>query len=466
MSKPSPQDLIQIFEPISKVDEQDINYLIQNSDLRVYPPGEMVFEPESPSDYMVFILSGTIRVYAVQQNQSKEITILKSGDITGLLPYSRLKTAKAYAQVQTETRVLAFHRDAMPELIRNHYSLTEALVHHMSSRIRNFTKIQQQNEKMMALGKLSAGLAHELNNPASAIVRSSKALQSHLKSLPENFKKVISVKMLPEQVDQINALLFEKIKEGIKKRFTLLEMQSLEDELADCLEEKGIEDGYDLAENLIEFGFNCEDLEKIYITTGPSHFPPIIKWIDDNLSTEKMVMEIEDASSRIASLVNSVKNFTHMDQTPDKVKTDIHSGIDNTLIMLNHKVKKNQVKIDKDYDEGLENPKIIVSQMNQVWTNLIDNAIDAMEGVTNPVLQISTRQENEFIKTIIRDNGSGISEEIQSKIFDPFYTTKAIGKGTGMGLDVVKNIVEGHNGSIKLRSEQGKTEFEVCIPID
>lgn len=466
MTKPNPKDLIKLFEPLASVDERDLDFLIEHSLVKIFAPGEMVFEPDSPSNNMMFILSGTIRVYAVQQNQTKEIANIKSGDITGLLPYSRLTHAKAYAQVQTETSVLAFHRKDMPELIQNHYSLTEALVHLMSSRIRSFTKIQQQNEKMMALGKLSAGLAHELNNPASAIVRSSKELQNHLKSLPSNFKKVISIKMRPEEIDQVNDLLFEKMNGGVKKRYSLLEQQSLEDELADCLEERGVEDGYDLAENLIEFGFSCADVEDIFAKTGEGHFVPVMKWVNDNLTTDRMVQEIEDASSRIASLVNSVKNFTHMDQTPDKVKSDIHSGIDNTLIMLNHKVKKNSIMVNRDYDENIPFPKIIVSQMNQVWTNLIDNALDAMEGIDQPKLEIDTRKENEFIKTIIRDNGSGISEEIQSKIFDPFYTTKSIGKGTGMGLDVVKSIVEAHNGSIKLRSERGKTEFEVCIPIE
>lgn len=466
MSKPNPKDLIDLFESISKVDTQDLEYLIKKSELRVYPAGELVFKPETPTDHMIFILSGTVRAYTVQQNQTKEFAILQSGDITGLLPYSRLTSSKAYGEVQTETSVLALHRDDMPELIRNHYSLTEALVHHMSSRIRSFTKVQQQNEKMMALGKLSAGLAHELNNPASAIVRSSKELQSHLKSIPNNFKKVISIKMPPEEVDLVNNLLFEKIENGIKKRYTLLERQSLEDDLAECLEERGVEDGYELADNLIEFGFSCEDVEGIFEKTGDGHFIPVMKWVNDNLSTDRMVKEIEDASSRIASLVNSVKNFTHMDQTPDKVKADIHSGLDNTLTMLNHKVKKNSIIVNRNYDESIPNPKIIISQMNQVWTNLIDNAIDAMEGIKEPKLEIDTRRENEFIKTIIRDNGSGISEEIQNKIFDPFYTTKAIGKGTGMGLDVVRNIVEGHNGSIKIKSEMGKTEFEVCIPID
>lgn len=336
----------------------------------------------------------------------------------------------------------------------------------MSSRIRNFTKFQQQNEKMMALGKLSAGLAHELNNPASAIVRSSKALQMHLKSLPDSFKKVTSIKMSPEEVDMINDLLYGKLESDEQVTYSLLERQEVEDDLADCLEERGVEDGYEITENLIDFGFTCSDVELIYDKTGETHFAPVMKWINDNLTTDRMVREIEDASSRIASLVDSVKNFTHMDQTPDKVKVDIHLGIDNTLTMLNHKLKRQNIEVIRNYDSNIPHPKIVVSQLNQVWTNLIDNAIDAMEDSKPARLEIDTRQDNEFIKTVIRDNGSGIPEDIKSRIFDPFYTTKEIGKGTGLGLDVVKSIIDRHNGTIKVESEAGKTEFEVCIPIE
>ncbi|MGB0178314.1 MAG: sensor histidine kinase, partial [Owenweeksia sp.] len=196
------------------------------------------------------------------------------------------------------------------------------------------------------------------------------------------------------------------------------------------------------------------------------HFAPVMKWVNDNLTTERMVREIEDASTRIASLVSSVKNFTHMDRTPDKIKADIHEGIENTLVMLNHKLKKNSIRIERDFQPDLPQPKILVSELNQVWTNLIDNAIDAMEQSENAVLTLETRLDREFVRVIVRDNGSGIPDDIKNNIFDPFFTTKEIGKGTGLGLEVVKNIVNKHNGTIKVESRPGNTEFEVCIPLD
>ncbi len=458
--------LRQDFEPIANVPEEQLQYLIDNSKSYELKEDEFLFQKGQPSDHMNLILSGRIRIYSQQKNQSREIAILEKGDITGLLPYSRLTHAQGSGQALETSVILAFHRENMPAMIRNNYELTEALVHFMSSRIREFTTFQLQNEKMMALGKLSAGLAHELNNPASAIVRSSKELKSHLGHLPQNFKKVISIRMTPEQVDEVNEMLTKRLSQPPGKKLSLMERQDLEDDLADCMGEKGVDNAYEVAENLIEFGFQCSELEAIYERTSADHFAPVIKWVNDNLTTERMVREIEDASTRIANLVSSVKNFTHMDRTPDKIKADIHEGIENTLVMLNHKLRKNGIRVERKFQDDLPQPKVLVSELNQVWTNLIDNAIDVMEHTENPVLSLETRQDREFVRVVVRDNGPGIPDDIKNNIFDPFFTTKEIGKGTGLGLEVVKNIVNKHNGTIKVESVPGNTEFEVCLPLN
>ena len=458
--------LRQDFEPIANVPEEQLQYLIDNSKPYELKEDEFLFQKGQPSDHMNLILSGRIRIYSQQKNQSREIAILEKGDITGLLPYSRLTHAQGSGQALETSVILAFHRENMPAMIRNNYELTEALVHFMSSRIREFTTFQLQNEKMIALGKLSAGLAHELNNPASAIVRSSKELKSHLGHLPQNFKKVISIRMTPEQVDEVNEMLTKRLSQPPGKKLSLMERQDLEDDLADCMGEKGVDNAYEVAENLIEFGFQCSELEAIYERTSADHFAPVIKWVNDNLTTERMVREIEDASTRIANLVSSVKNFTHMDRTPDKIKADIHEGIENTLVMLNHKLRKNGIRVERKFQDDLPQPKVLVSELNQVWTNLIDNAIDVMEHTENPVLSLETRQDREFVRVVVRDNGPGIPDDIKNNIFDPFFTTKEIGKGTGLGLEVVKNIVNKHNGTIKVESVPGNTEFEVCLPLN
>ena len=465
MTKPSVSEVKELFEPLSQVPDNEVQYLLDHSVYEILREDEYMFEQGKSSDEMRLICSGRIRVFNVQQNQSREIAILEKGDITGLLPYSRLKIASGYGQALEDAKILSLHRKDLPDLIRENYQLTEALVHFMSSRIREFTTFQQQSEKMMALGKLSAGLAHELNNPASAIVRSSKELKSHLGQLPENFKNMIRIRVEEEKIDAINEILFNRLKQKAPKRMSLMERQVYEDELVDCLEELGADNADEIADNLIEFGFTCEEIEKIEEYSGSKDFPSIIKWISDNLTTEKMVGDIEEASGRIAKLVGSVKNFTHMDRGNDKTYADLHEGIDNTLVMLNHKLKEGNIHITKNFSEELPKANIFVSELNQVWTNLIDNAIDALEGVKKPEIIIETREEKGFIKIAISDNGPGIPEDIKTKIFDPFFTTKEMGKGTGLGLDVVKNIVSRHNGTVKVDSRSGKTEFEVCIPL-
>lgn len=465
MKKITPQILKELFEPISHVDDEDLQFLIEKSNHFVLKEDDYLFKSGEPSDHMYMMLEGRVKVILTQGNKTRQFFELQKGDITGLLPYSRLTTSKATGQADRESEVLAFPRKHMTELIHHHYSLTEALVHFMSTRIREFTTLQQQNEKMMALGKLSAGLAHELNNPASAIVRSSKELLSHLKHQPQQFRKVMSIRVTPEEVDEVAKILNERIN-GEAPKLSMMQKQNLEDDLADCLENLNADNAFEIAENLVEFNFSCDEIDRIHEITGDDHFPPVIGWINQNLTTEKMVRDIESASSRIAELVGSVKNFTHMDRSPDKIEADIHEGINNTLVMLNHKLKKTGIKVTRIYDENIPKPKILVSELNQVWTNIIDNAIDAMENTDGAELQIETQKDKEFIRTLIRDNGPGIPEDVIQKIWDPFYTTKDIGKGTGLGLDVVKNIIARHNGSIKVKSESGKTEFEVCLPIN
>jgi signal transduction histidine kinase len=191
----------------------------------------------------------------------------------------------------------------------------------------------------------------------------------------------------------------------------------------------------------------------------------VIGWLYQVFTTEKLVGEIEEAAKRINTLVTSVKGYTHMDQAPEKQLTDIHVGIRNTLTMLNHKLKKNNIKLIENFQADLPQANIFVSEMNQVWTNIIDNAIDAMEGRANSTLEIKTEKSGAFVNVSIIDNGPGIPKEIQDKIFDPFFTTKSIGKGTGLGLEVVRQIISQHNGKVYVNSEIGRTEFVICFPI-
>lgn len=461
----TPEWLKQI-ELLQTVPDDQLQWWIDRSRHYVIPEGETLFREDEPITGTHVVISGNFKVYWLQNGARKELTENGSRTITGHLPFSRGKISGATATATEDAQIMTFPVTDMTELIHTHYELTQALVHVMTTRVREFMAFQQQNEKMMALGKLSAGLAHELNNPAAAIVRGAISLKTHLLLQPETFKKVISIRMEPEQVDAVNQKMFEVISRKDRPVLTLMERSDKEDELTDWLDDHNVENAMELAEHYADFAFSIEDMEFFAGQIRGEHLSPVLNWISNNLITEKMVADIQDASQRISDLVSSVKNFTHMDRAQDKQLTDIRSGIRNTLTMLNHKIKKGNVEIVEQFDESLPKVNVFVGEMNQVWTNIIDNALDAMEANKSGRLEITTERDKAFVKVTIRDNGPGIPREDLDKIFDPFFTTKNIGKGTGLGLDVVIRIVKQHNGQIKVRSVPGNTAFEVCFPID
>ncbi|MDB4901117.1 MAG: glnL [Mucilaginibacter sp.] len=457
---------LKTFEALKNVPDGELQWLIDNCKTYQLHDGDSLTDKGDPLTGPHFIIKGQISIYMMQSGSNRELATFRAGDITGYLPYSRAVKAAGSSRVIGELYLMSFPTERIREMIKDHFEITEALVHVMSNRVREFTTLQQQNEKMMALGKLSAGLTHELNNPASAIIRDSASLLEHLKLEPQSFKKVMAIQMNAVQVDAVNDELFRLLAVKDRPHLTLKERTKREEELANWLEEHEIENSYDLAETFVEFNFGIHDLETFCSHIPAAYCSPVFNWICNLLVTEKMVEDIQESSRRIADLVNSVKTFTHMDRGGDKQYADIHIGIRNTLKMLGYKIKKGNITVVEDYDETLPPVKALIGELNQVWTNLIDNALDALETNEKGTLTIKTEKEREFVKVLIIDDGPGIPHDIKSKIFDPFFTTKELGKGTGMGLEVVQHIVHQHNGTIKVKSAPGHTEFVVCFPID
>ena len=457
---------LQATEFFREVPLDQLQWLIDNSEHLEMHEGSYFFKSGDPVRGAYIVISGRMRLYVMHNREMQEINVLASGDISGMLPFSRGISATVNAKVLEDTTVMLLPTEKFREMISRFYELTAALVHVMTNRVRNYTSMQQQNEKMMALGKLSAGLAHELNNPAAAIVRGSESLVKHLQLEPELFKDVINVKMEIADVDFITGKLFEILQRKDKPKLTLMEKTELEDELRDWLDDNKVEQSDEIAENFLEYGFTCDDMEQFEQHIPDQYLSPVLGWINTNLVTERMVQDIQEASQRIFRLIQSVKNFTHMDQGKGKELIDIHTGIENTLTMMHYKLKKGNIEVVEEYDPKLPKVMALVGELNQVWTNLIDNAVDAMEAQGKGKLIIHTERDHQFARISIIDNGPGIPEDIRNSIFDPFFTTKGIGKGTGLGLDVVTRIVHGqHNGTVKVNSVPGRTEFVVCLPI-
>ncbi|WP_350284799.1 ATP-binding protein [uncultured Croceitalea sp.] len=452
------------FPQLKNVPKEQLGWLQENLEVEEIPIGGYLFEKGDPIDNLMLIFEGDFELYIQQNNSKKAFGRIRKYDVSGLLPYSRAKTAGGFAVAIKPAVIGKLQRDKLQVLIGKFYELTEVLVHEMNNRIRNITQIEVQNEKLIALGKLSAGLAHELNNPASAMVRSASLLQQHLKGLPEDFKKVIKIKADDGAIDAVNNFMYEKLSEK-PSDLSMMEKNDLEDDLYDWFTNCSLTDKYDLVPLLVEYQFNTDDLLYVKSLLREEDFNPVLKWIVQNMTTHKTVTDIKEASSRIETLVTSVKTYSYMDQSLDFQMLDIHVGIQSTLNVLDHKISKKGHQITTQFDENLPKINGLPGELNQVWTNLIDNAIDALP-TKGGQISVTTKTVGSFVYVYVKDNGHGIAEEHLNRIFEPFFTTKAIGKGTGLGLDLALKIIKQHNGQLKATSKPGETIFEVCLPIN
>ncbi|HEY5369229.1 MAG TPA: ATP-binding protein [Hanamia sp.] len=455
-------EVLKIVKEFQHVPDDQLQWLINQGETVEIEECGLLFNAGEPVTTTYIVLDGKMRICSVQSGKEQELRILDHGQVTGYLPYSRGTITPAFCEALKKSWVFKCSKDKLVEGIGTHYELIESLVHMMLSRVREFTSIQQQNEKMFALGKLSAGLAHELNNPAAAISRAAALLQTQVGQLPHLFKEIANLRIDPEKVEKINTLIIHKI--GTEPPvLSMMQKAGLEDELTDWLNDNDLKDTD--PEGLVERGFTTAELDVFKACSTSEHLPVLLEWVSNYLVTNKMAEDIRTSSERISDLVGAVKNFTFMDKDSNRQLTDIHAGIRNTLTMLNYKLRKGNITVVEHYDESVPKINVFPGELNQVWTNIIDNAIDAMEVNGKGQLEITTSHDARFVRITITDNGPGIPEDIKQNIFAPFFTTKEMGKGTGLGLDVVTRIMTQHNGEVKVKSEPGATEFEICLPM-
>lgn len=466
----NPLKTLRQFPAFETVPDEQLQWFIDHAEAVTFPEESVVNKPNEPIDYLLLLLDGRMRVDTGSGGAGDELVIYEAHSMLGVLPFSRMKSIPNRLVAEKKSHVLRLHRDHLPELIHSCYELTEALVHQMTTRVRDFTKMTQQTEKMASLGRLSAGLAHELNNPVAAVVRSADTLKTHMRATPDAFKAIMHLNLTDKQVDSVNTVFFKKLDQSVKSgsTLTMLQRSSLEDEVTDWLDDHGVDDAMDLAGPLVEYGFTVDDLDGILEKIGDENLVGVVSWLVNNLVTEKLVFDISEASKRISTLVGSIKNYTHMDRGGGKEQVQLGEGIRNTLALLEHKVRTKHIALTLTIPDDLPPVCGWPGELNQVWTNLIDNAIDALPDGGN--LEINSQLDRqadglEFVLTKVIDNGPGVPDDIQDKIFEPFFTTKGIGKGTGLGLDIVQGVVKHHNGSIKVDSKPGRTEFSVCLPV-
>ncbi|MGC2186058.1 MAG: ATP-binding protein [Terriglobales bacterium] len=421
--------------------------------------GDVYLQLGDPADSMVVVLEGQLQARG-DINGETFVIPFAAGAVTGVLPFSRMKKSVVTGRALTDSRILKFPSARFPELIQKMPELTQRLVGVMADRIREVTRVEQQRDRLAGLGKLSAGLAHELNNPASAAKRAASLLREALHRIKSAVQELGKHELTAAQKSEIEKLEASFMQPNENPLDTLA-TSDLEDQIDSLLRSHGQSDLWQLASDLARRGVKPEVLESLFATLDADVARAALVRIAASVEIANLLNEIESSTARISDLVRAVKEYTYMDQTPAQ-NVDIVKGLENTLTILHHKLKRG-VTVRREYNKVPLLVNSFGSELNQIWTNLIDNAIDAMGGKGE--LTVRTYRDDTCVVVEIGDNGPGISPEVKAHIFEPFFTTKAVGEGTGLGLDTVLRIVKKHRGTIQVTSKPGDTRFQVFLPL-
>ena len=425
-------------------------------------PGEVLLHEGDPADALFVVLEGEIRGRRETAGSNAPGFVLRMGQVVGTLPFSRMTHFPLTARATVPTRLLRLRKEQFQEMLQRLPELLPRLIGLMADRIRDYSRAEQQRDKLSALGKLSAGLAHELNNPASAARRAAEGLRESMHALRETNKLLDDDSLSCVERSEL-ASLEENLLDHLTSARPLdaLEQSDMEQELADWLTRHNIVNAPRLASGLVEAGMDRAALERLGARFQDSVLSHILARIVSSVGAERLTREIEASTGRISELVKAIKEYTYMDQAPEQ-EVDVHRGIESTLTMLKFRLKRG-VEVKREFDPNI--PRIFArgSELNQVWTNLIDNAVDAMGGKGE--LTIRTSRELDYVLVEIIDSGPGIPDAVKSHLFEPFFTTKGVGEGTGIGLDTVYRIVSAHRGEVTFESRPGRTDFQVRLPL-
>jgi signal transduction histidine kinase len=457
-----PEDALRQISIFSDLRDDQLQWFVSNASQLLLSPGDVLLREGDPAEALFVLLEGQIRGRREGAGTDAPGFVARTGQVTGLLPFSRMTHFAMTARAIASSWLLALHKDHFQEMLQRIPELLPRLIGVLADRIREYSRAEQQRDKLSALGKLSAGLAHELNNPASAAGRAAESLREQMQELRRINKTLDDMSLSCEERSAL-ASFEENLLDQLVSRSPLdaLEQSDMEQDLASWLDHQNIANASRLASGLVEAGVDRAALEKLDSRFRAGMLPHILARVVFSVSSEKLTREIVASTGRISELVRAIKEYTYMDQAPEQ-EVDVHRGIESTLTMLKFRLKHG-VEVKRAFDPSL--PRVFArgSELNQVWTNLIDNAVDAMGGKGELIIQ--TSREFDFVLVEIIDSGPGIAAEVKPHIFEPFFTTKGVGEGTGVGLDTAYRIVRGHRGEISFESRPGRTSFQVRLPL-
>jgi signal transduction histidine kinase len=452
-----------------RLNEDQLAWLVEHGHVETRTAGTPVLSEGEPATCFFVLLGGTVALTHYVGGERIETTRTDHrGSYFGatqayLESEAQSKTYRMSVESITDVRMYQLPAEDFGPIMREWFPMAMHLLEGLFYGMQNTQRMTGERERLLALGSLSAGLTHELNNPAAAAVRATAALRERVAGMRHKLAMLASGAIDPATLPAL-VKLQENAVERVAKAPKLgpLETNDREDEITDWLEEHGVRSAWDLAPVLVAGGLDVEWLDQAIGLCPETATEAAVRWIGYTVETETLMTEIEDATTRVSTLVGAAKQYSQMDRAPFQV-VDVHELLDSTLVMLGRKIGDG-VKVVKDYDRSLPPLPAYAGELNQVWTNLVDNAIGAMGG--SGTLTVRTYRQRDGVVVEIGDTGTGIPPEVKGRIFEPFFTTKAVGEGTGLGLDISwRIVVNKHHGDIRVESEPGDTRFQVWLPL-
>ncbi|MEJ2217717.1 MAG: ATP-binding protein [Gemmatimonadota bacterium] len=458
-------ELLRQHRTLARMPEAELSWLAARAVPRHYEAGETILRkgedyPSSEVGLQV-VLSGRFSTFVDRGAGPRKVMEWQGGDVTGILPFSRMRVSRGDTVTDTAVESLSLSPSHFPDLIRECPAITAACVHTMLDRARVFKASDLQDEKMVSLGKLSAGLAHELNNPASAVARSGRMLQASMGEADRAARRLAVVGLGQDQLEAVDRVREACMRRPAAVSLSPLERADREDEIAGWLEAHGADGS--AVDALAETSATLEALDELAEHLEGEALDAALDWVAAGCAVRMLASENERAGSKISDLVSAMKRLTHMDRAPVAEPIDVEQGLRDTLMVLGHKARDKSVSLKLDVAPGLPRVNAVGGELEQVWMNVLDNALDAVD--LGGHVSVTAKPEGHSLVVRVIDDGPGIAPEDQERIFDPFFTTKGPGEGTGLGLDITRTYLRSRGGDIDFDSRPGRTEFRVALPL-